>query len=626
MERKLLDTIKSPDDLKCLSVSQLTELCAQIRARLIDVISKNGGHLASNLGVVELTVALHTVFNSPDDVIIFDVGHQCYTHKLLTGRNGRFDDIRKFGGISGFPKPFESADDPVTCGHAGNALSAALGIARAKKLNGEPGKVIAVVGDGSFANGMVYEAINNLNSREDDNLVVVLNDNSMSISKTVGSIANYLMRLRIKSGYSTFKVAVRTFIEHIPLVGTAFVRATINAKRKFRRSLYHGTIFEEFGFNYIGTVDGHDLSALLELFENIKLMREPVLFHVKTKKGKGYSLAENNPGAYHGVSGFKLEVDNPDISLADSFSNKFGLVLCEAAANDERICAVTAAMKYATGLHYFSKLYPRRFFDVGIAEEHAVAFCAGLAARGKKPVFAVYSTFLQRTYDQLIHDVVLNNADILFAVDRAGLTGSDGETHQGIFDAAFLSQLNNFIVASPVNYDELRYWTEHLLRHRGPAAVRYPRGAQDERLTQYKCSGEKFDLLTDGAEHGALLVSYGRIVAEVFDAAKKLADSGESVDILKLNVISPIDPAAVAAAAAYERVLFVEEGIAAGGIGEHFAAQLSAADYRGRFRLLAIAETAVPHMSVSQATKRLGLDAEGIVKRYMWDFCDEKKA
>ncbi len=467
----LLDRIQSPSDVKQLNSDQLEALCGEIRTLLIDTISHTGGHLASNLGVVELTVALHRVFDCPRDSIVFDVGHQCYTHKLLTGRQAHFDHLRKRGGPAGFPKPSESDCDPFIAGHSGTALSSALGLARAKQLAGDESKTIAIIGDGSFVNGMAYEAINNLDKTL-KNLIVVLNDNEMSISKSVGTLAEYLLYLRTDYNYSHFKQTIQNVLLKIKVVGPWIADKLLKSKSAIRRSIYKGTLFEELGFNYVGPVDGHDLGDLCRILENVRQLEGPVLLHVITVKGKGFALAEENPGAYHGVGKFDLEHGNPDISLADSFSNIFGKRLCTLGYEDERICAVTAAMKYATGLNYFAKSHPARFFDVGIAEEHAVTFCAGLARGGRKPIFTVYSTFFFFFFDQHIHDVSLSGADVMLAIDRAGLVGDDGETHQGLFDTAMLSAIKGFTVASPSNYAELEWWLEELVKRDGPRAER----------------------------------------------------------------------------------------------------------------------------------------------------------
>ncbi|MEA4911610.1 MAG: 1-deoxy-D-xylulose-5-phosphate synthase [Oscillospiraceae bacterium] len=609
----LLEKVNGPSDIKQYDVKQLRTLCAEIRRTLIQTVSRTGGHLASNLGTVELTVALHKVFDCPKDTILFDVGPQCYTHKLLTGRRAAFSTLRQEDGLSGFPKPYESDCDPFIVGHSSTAMSSAIGLARAKLLCGDPSKVIAVVGDGSFAGGMVYEAINNIDDSL-KNLIVVLNDNEMSISKSVGSIASYLLQLRTGAAYSNLKKRVQTALERLPLLGPPITHALLTSKSVIRRALYDGTLFEELGFHYLGPVDGHDVGELCRILGNIKELDGPILLHTMTVKGKGYTLAEENPGAYHGVGHFDIEEGNPDISLSDSFSNEFGKALCVEAETDGRICAVTAAMKYGTGLQYFYKKFKERFFDVGIAEQHAVTFCAGLAKGGMHPVFAVYSTFLQRAFDQLSQDVYINNEDVLLAVDRAGLVGDDGETHQGLYDVPLLRLLGGFVVASPSNYDELRHWLRVLMRDSGPRALRYPRGSEDSRVKHYACTGRAWDILEPSAEAKALLITYGREFAEVYEAREALAQQGIPCAVLKLTKILPLSPDAVRTAQAYDTVFFFEESALSGGIGELFGEQLRAAGYHGGYHNVAVGNTIVQQASVVSQLRRFGLDAGSIIK------------
>lgn len=613
---ELLSKINRTGDVKQLDNDQLPALCEEIREVLIETVSHNGGHLASNLGVVELTVALHRVFDFPNDSLLFDVGHQSYTHKLLTGRRDRFGTLRQKDGIAGFPKPGESDCDPFIAGHSSTSLSNAIGLARAKQLKGDASKVVAVLGDGAFANGMVYEAINNIDSSM-KNLIVVLNDNSMSISKSVGSISGYLLRLRTATGYSRFKEFVQRVLEKTPLIGNWIARTLLKSKSFIRRHLYGGTLFEELGFNYVGTVDGHNVAELCRIMDNIRQIDGPILLHAITVKGKGFALAEENPGAYHGVGQFDLEAGNPDISQADSFSNVFGRKLCRLADNDLRICAVTAAMKYATGLHYFYKHHSDRFFDVGIAEEHAVTFCAGLARGGMKPVFGVYSTFLQRAFDQLVHDVSLSRVDLMLAIDRAGLVGDDGETHQGLLDAAMLNTIGGFTVAAPANYGELEYWTEQLVGQTGPRAIRYPRGNEDERLATRVCTGEPYDLLRMHDDADCLFITYGREFAEVLEAAQILKVNGVFCDILKLNIISPIDAHAVDIARSYRRVVFVEEGILSGGIGESFLQKLNEGRFGGEYSIRAVERNCVLQATVPQQLETNGLDSDSLVGLFL---------
>ena len=448
MAYPLLKQIGSAQDLKRLETAQLEPLCAELREFLIESVSKTGGHLSSNLGTIELTVALHRAFTTPQDKLVFDVGHQCYTHKILTGRRAGFDRLRMLGGLSGFPCPAESEHDAFVAGHGNTAISVAIGMARAKKLKNEPGKVIALVGDGAFTGGMVYEGMNNIDTL--NNLIVILNDNKMSISKNVGSLARYLTQLRTKPEYSRAKAGLETVLAAIPLLGTPFVKLLQSGKALLRRGIYHSTMFEEMGFQYLGPVDGHDVLRLTEMFTNLRDQYAPVFVHAVTVKGKGFKPAEENPGEFHGVSSFDpSHLTDPDVAPDASFSTHFGNELVELAKENKELCAITAAMKYGTGLQFFYRRFPERFFDVGMAEQHAVTFAAGLASQGLLPVVSIYSTFLQRAYDQIIHDVKLMNLNLLFAVDRAGLVPGDGETHQGIYDPAFFSQIGRGPFATP---------------------------------------------------------------------------------------------------------------------------------------------------------------------------------
>ena len=461
MDYPLLERIQAPGDVKFLADNDLPQLCEEIRQFLIQSVTSTGGHLSSNLGVVELTVALHRALDLSQDKILFDVGHQCYTHKLLTGRRQGFAALRQKEGISGFPNPKESECDTFVAGHGSAALSTAIGIARAKKIKQEPGKVVVIVGDGAFTGGMVYEGMNNVSRL--NNLIVILNDNKMSISKNVGQMANYLTKLRTDPKYFHAKAQMETMLDSIPVVGDTLVRALQGGKQLVRRGIYHSTMFEEMGFQYIGPVDGHDVVMLERLLTNLREQFAPIFLHVVTQKGKGLKQAEENPGEFHSVTSIDLNhLTNPELSPKDSFSTIFGSTLAELGKEEPRLCAITAAMKYGTGLNFFKHAHPDRFFDVGMAEEHAVSFSAGLASQGLLPVVAIYSTFFQRAYDQIIHDVNLMKLDVLFAVDRAGLVPGDGETHQGIYDTAFFSQIGIPLYA-PANYEELKYWLRYLV-------------------------------------------------------------------------------------------------------------------------------------------------------------------
>ena len=620
--KELLAKINNPNDVKALSLSEKRALCEEIRSEMIDVISQNGGHLASNLGVVELTVALLSCFNIPSDSIVFDVGHQCYPYKLLTGRNVLFDSIRKEDGISGFPRPSESSYDTFVEGHASTSIAQSIGLATAKNAVGDNSYTISIIGDGALTGGLAFEAMNNITA-DLSRLVIVLNDNSMSISKSVGKLSQYLMQLRNSENYINLKDNVKKIIHAVPLLGKPAEDFITNIKTSFRRGLFDGTLFEEFGFNYIGPVDGHNLNDLIHIFNQISnASNGPYFVHVITHKGKGYPLAEQNPGAYHGVGSFDLEKGNPDISLADSFSNTFGRELNKIADKDSSVFAITAAMKYGTGLQYFYHSHKDRFIDVGIAEEYAVCMSTGLAKGGVKPVFSVYSTFLQRCYDQLIHDICLNNSNVLLAIDRAGFVGDDGETHQGIYDVAMLSTLKNFTVVSPCNYSELIYWLNKLLKTNGPKAIRYPRGKEDRRLSSYECSGNSFDLIkNENSLNSLLIITYGREFAEVLNAQNMLTSEGIDADILKLNVISPIDAEAVEIAKKYKNIVFVEEGILSGGIGEQFNRSL---DTDKALSIIAINDNHIPQANITRQLEMYKMDSNSIYSYIKENIANEK--
>ncbi len=612
MSKKILSTICGPKDVKTLNFDKLPLLSQEIRDFLIENVSKTGGHLSSNLGVIELSVALHRVFDTPKDVFIFDVGHQCYTHKILTGRQAQFTSLRKKGGLSGFPSPKESPHDAVYAGHASNSISVAVGIARAKKLKKEPGHVVVVIGDGSFTGGLAYEGMNNIGHL--DNLIVILNDNKMSISKNVGSLATYFKRLRKSYSYNRTKHDVKNVLESTPVIGGGMHQGIHSVKDFVKRAVYRNNLFEEMGFLYCGPEDGHDVLALCKLFETAKEERQPVLLHLETIKGKGFVPAENNPGAFHGVSAFNARtVCDPDISPKDSYSTIFGKELMKLAGKEPTLCAITAAMKYGTGLQYFKKTYPARFFDVGIAEAHAVSFAAGMAQEGILPVVAVYSTFLQRAYDQLIHDVMLAKARVVFAIDRAGLVPGDGETHQGIYDVAYLSQQQSLFLVSPSNYAELAYWLEQVISHqKGPCAIRYPRGGETELLTHKKNVTDSFDFLIRHDSAQTALLSYGAQIGEVIKAEQILAEQNTYVDVVQMMVLTPLPQELLHNLLRYDIIIFAEEGIRRGGMGEQVIAQLHNLGFHGKFLHCALPETGIDHATVDELRNMYGLDADSL--------------
>lgn len=614
VDTPLLDAIRGPEDLKRLTEKQVVQLCGEIRSFLVDSVLHTGGHLASNLGAVELTVALHRVLNSPQDKIVFDVGHQCYTHKLLTGRKAGFARLRQRDGISGFPNPRESSHDAFVAGHGNTALSLAIGMAWAKKLKNEPGWVVAIIGDGAFTGGMIYEGMNNISSL--NNLMVILNDNGMSISKNVGAMARYLTHLRASPEYFRANQHLSGVLSRVPLIGEPVHRFLSRAKTIVRRTMYDSTMFENMGFQYLGPLDGHKVLELEQTLRNITVRSGPLFLHVVTTKGKGYPPAEQNPGEFHGVSaGSQGYVPDPEVAAPASFSTVFGKALCEAASADKKICAITAAMKYGTGLQFFGHAYRDRFFDVGMAEQHAVTFAAGLASQGMTPVAAIYSTFLQRAYDQILHDVCLLRVKVIFAIDRAGLVPADGETHQGIYDPAFLSEAG-IPIYSPSNYAELCYWLVQLVgpRFTGPQALRYPRGGESAALARYGCTGRAFDFLTGQPEADTVLVSYGSEVEDVLAAGAALEAQGIPCRVCKLVKIFPFTDEFLHAIEHFETILFAEECVCAGGIGQQLVARLTEDGWRGTFIHRAVDNTKLTHATVPELKELQGLDAASLVQ------------
>lgn len=607
MNYEILSTIESPADVKSLTDEQVAALCDEIREKMIDIVSVNGGHLSSNLGVVELTVALHRVFDCPADSIVFDVGHQSYTHKMLTGRYDRIDTIRREGGLSGFPKRSESPYDAFIAGHASTSISAAFGIAKAKAIQGDPSYTIAVIGDGSLTGGLAYEGLNNA-GRYNKNFIVILNDNRMSISKNVGAMARYLTSIRMKPWYLRLKAKVERGLEKIPLIGKPVADWLRRSKTRLKHILYRHTIFDKLGLSYYGPIDGHNMEELTNALNTVKRSKVPVFLHVVTRKGKGYRYAEDDSASFHGVGSFNVDTGEP-ISSKESFSDRFGAALCRAAEDDARICAVTAAMRTGTGLTEFSKLYKDRFFDVGIAEEYAVTFSAGMATRGLLPVFAVYSTFLQRGYDQLIHDAAMQDLHMVLAVDRAGVVGEDGETHQGMFDVSMMNAVPGVSILSPCYFDGLESSLKAALYDMsGVVALRYPRGGEGCRPDGFTAESVNYDLFGDKAAD-VLIVTYGRLFCEAARAAELLRNDGISACILKLCRIKPIDPEAADAAARYDRIYFFEEGMLSGSVAHTFRDMLDVRGYKGSFAVTAVDGRFVQHAPVSSSLSALGLDA-----------------
>ena len=567
----ILERIHGPADVKALGHAETQQLCEELHTFLLRSVAKTGGHLASNLGAVELTVAIHRVFDTSRDRLVFDVGHQCYAHKALTGRMEQFPTLRQYGGLSGFPKPNESVHDAFVAGHASNSVSVALGMARARTLLGEDYSVLALIGDGALSGGLAYEGLNNAGASGEP-LIVILNDNGMSISRNVGAMSKHLSRLRTKPAYYEFKKAYNRALGANP-VGRALRDFNHQIKTGVKNTLLpNATLFEDMGFTYVGPIDGHNEEQVEEALRWAKELACPVLLHVRTVKGKGYVPAEREPGKWHGVGPFDVLTGKMKES-GESFSSVFGDTLCELAAEDQRVCAITAAMEDGTGLTEFAARYPKRFFDVGIAEAQAAAMAAGMAKQGLIPVFAVYSTFLQRAYDQLIHDTALSNLHVVFAVDRAGFVGADGETHHGIFDATFLSDIPNMTVLCPASFAELRAMLRRaVFEIDGPVAIRYPRGGE-ERYREDSGDGAFAELRAGG---DVTLCAYGTMIDPVLDAAELLAKDGVAARVIKVNRISPFVDADVRRTfAGTKKLIVAEECASVGCVGQRLAAILT---------------------------------------------------
>ena len=615
-------SLNLPHDLKKMSIDELKNICSQIRKVLVKSISKTGGHLASNLGTVELTVAMHKVFDCPNDKIVWDVGHQSYTHKILTGRLNEFDTLRQENGLSGFAKPSESKYDAFISGHSSNSISAALGIATAMKKSGDDHHAIAVIGDGAFTGGLAYEGLNNA-GKSDTNIIIILNHNEMSISKNVGALAKYLTTIRTKQSYVKTKSVVGNVLDKTPIVGKPLKRVIKSSKSAIKDSIIHSTMFEDFGCEFVGPVDGHNIAELVGALNDAKAMKKPTLVHVNTIKGKGYTPAEINPGKFHSIGSFEIATGNPNKSATENFSSMWGKELSRLADNDDRICAVTAAMKYGTGLQYFTNKHKDRFYDVGIAEEHAVTFSAGLSKMGLLPVFSVYSTFLQRTYDELLHDVAIDNIHLVLGIDRAGIVGEDGETHQGVFDVSFLTSIPNMTLYSPSTYDEMKYsLNKALYEDTGICAVRYPKG-QECLSDKENCELADFKYKNDNND--ILIISYGRLINNIYDASDKLYDLGVKVDILKLVKIFPISDDIIDIVKKYKYVFIFEEVYKSGAIGEKIASYALSKGFKGNMKIKGIDEF-VKQAKVQNAIHNVSLDSKSVCDYILKGISDENEA
>lgn len=618
-ENNLLDKINSPADVKKLSDEQLKQLAAEIRQLLIKVISHTGGHLAPNLGVVELTLALHKVFTTPQDKLVFDVGHQAYIHKIITGRREQFPTLRQYGGLSGFPKRCESEHDAFGTGHSSTSISAALGMAAARDLQGEDYNVVAIIGDGSMTGGMAFEALNNAGTLH-KKMVVVLNDNEMSISKNVGAMSDYLYHLRTGETYNKIKNDIEGWLKNMEF-GTDVLKAIRRLKGSVKYLMVPTSIFEELGFTYLGPVDGHDIHGLIEVLQAAKKIDGPVMVHVLTKKGKGYKPAEESPNKFHGTGPFEIatgkKITNPAAPI--SYTEVFGKTITELADSDKKIVGLTAAMPDGTGLNIFAQAHPDRFFDVGIAEQHAVTAAAGMAAAGMKPVTAIYSTFMQRAYDSILHDICMQKLHVTMCLDRAGLVGDDGYTHHGVFDYAYLRSIPNMTIMAPKDENELRHMLKTALSFNGPISVRYPRGSGvgvDITEPMHELPIGKAEVLREGKE--LCFWAIGSMVQSAVQAADQLKEQGIDAGVVNMRFAKPLDKELlIEHAKRYGKIVTLEEGVLAGGVGSEV---LEILDDAGLLQQCAVLRLGIPDEFVTHGDKKLlfrdlGLDTDAIVQK-----------
>ncbi len=614
----LLDKINRANDIKKIKSEDYPALAEEIRQFLIQKISKTGGHLGSNLGAVELTMALHLAFNLPEDKIIWDVGHQSYTHKLLTGRREGFDSLRKYGGMSGFPKRKESDCDSFDTGHSSTSISAGLGLVKARDIQNQDHSIISVIGDGSLTGGMAYEAMNNA-AKLETNFIIVLNDNNMSISENVGGVSKYLNNIRTTDAYLDIKEGVYNTLKDMPKYGGKVVKSIRKAKSSFKHLVVPGMLFEDMGLTYLGPVDGHDIPAMIQMFQEAKRVRSAVLVHVITQKGKGFAPAERHPARFHGAEPFDIETGIPTTPrTVANYTDIFSTVMTKLGARDEKIVAITAAMPDGTGLKRFRNMYPDRFFDVGIAEEHAVTFAAGLAAGGLKPVVAIYSSFLQRAYDQIVHDVCIQNLPVVFAIDRAGLVGSDGETHQGIFDLSYLSSIPNMHIMAPKNKWELSDMMKYAVSLNAPVAIRYPRGEAYAGLSEFRAPIEMGKAEAIYAEEEICLLAVGSMVKEAEKVRELLHEEGYQCSLINSRFVKPIDENAVQwAAKKHVLVVTMEENVASGGYGEKVRAYMDSLNLSCQLINITIPDEYVEHGNVELLKKEVGIDAESIVAKIL---------
>lgn len=613
----MLEKIQQPNDIKKIPEEQLTEVAAEIREFLVETMSKLGGHLASNLGVVELTIALHRVFELPKDKIIWDVGHQSYTHKILTGRKDAFESLRQEGGLSGFPKRSESSCDVFDTGHSSTSISAGVGYVKARDLKKQDYSVISVIGDGALTGGMAYEALNNA-ARLETNFIIILNDNNMSISENVGGVSKYLNNIRTSNAYLDVKDGIYYAIRNTRY-GEPVVAGIRRAKNSLKQLVIPGMMFEDMGITYLGPVDGHDTAALVRVIREAKRRKNAVLIHVLTKKGKGYAPAERHPARFHGAEPFDVQTGVPlKKKMKANYTDIFSTVMMKLGQRNDKIVAITAAMPDGTGLKRFSHAYPDRFFDVGIAEQHAVTFAAGLAAGGLKPVVAIYSSFLQRAYDQILHDVCIQNLPVIFAIDRAGLVGSDGETHQGIFDLSYLSSIPNMHICAPKNKWELSDMLKFAVAFPAPIAIRYPRGEAYDGLAQFRAPVEygKAEMIYE--EEGIALLAVGSMVKTAEGVRERLKECGLSCTLVNARFVKPMDEEMVCRLSATHRLIVtMEENVESGGFGERVRTFADEQELPGQILSITIPDEYVEHGNVELLKKEIGIDEESVTKRIL---------
>lgn len=617
----LLDNIREVNDIKNIEEEDLNDLAEEIREFLIEKISVTGGHLGSNLGTVELTMALHLNLNLPEDKIVWDVGHQSYTHKLLTGRRDGFETLRKYGGMSGFPKRKESDCDCFDTGHSSTSISAGLGLVKARDLNGEKHTVVSVIGDGSLTGGMAYEALNNA-ARLDTNFIIILNDNNMSISENVGGVSKYLNNVRTAGSYLELRDGVYNTLKDMPKYGDHMVKLIRRAKNSFKQLVIPGMFFEDMGITYLGPVDGHNIEQMMRVFQEAKKVKKAVIIHVITQKGKGYEPAKRHPARFHGAEPFEIETGLPTHPrTTPNYTDIFSTVMTKLGQRDEKVVAITAAMPDGTGLKRFHNMYPERFFDVGIAEEHAVTFAAGLAAGGLKPIVALYSSFLQRAYDQLLHDVCLQNLPVVFAIDRAGLVGSDGETHQGIFDLSFLSSIPNMHIMAPKNKWELSDMIKFAVNFGAPIAVRYPRGEAYDGLKEYRLPIEygKSEVIYE--EEDICLIAVGSMVKIAEQVRTQLKEKGYACSLVNARFVKPIDEDTIEElCGSHKLIVTMEENVASGGFGERVREFLSRRSKNNALLVVAIPDEYVEHGNVDLLRQEIGIDAQSVERRIITEY------